>query len=39
MSKTKEIKTTDQISKFLLDKDNQKYHYNLYFYSRGSKTK
>jgi len=30
MSKTKEIQTTDQIAKFLSDKDNQKYHYNFY---------
>ena len=30
MSKTKDIKTTDQIAKFLSDKDNQKYHYNFY---------
>ena len=29
MSKTKEIQTTDQIAKFLSDKDNQKYHYNF----------
>jgi recombination protein RecA len=30
MSKTKEIQTTDQIAKFLSDKDNQKYHYNFH---------
>lgn len=30
MSKTKEIQTTDQIAKFLSDKDNKKYHYNFY---------
>jgi recombination protein RecA len=30
MNKIKEIKTTDQISKFLSDKDNQKYHYNFH---------
>ena len=30
MSKTKDIQTTDQIAKFLSDKDNQKYHYNFH---------
>ena len=30
MSKTKEVQTTDQISKFLSDKDNKKYHYNFH---------
>lgn len=30
MSKTKEIQTTDQIAKFLSDKDNKKYHYNFF---------
>lgn len=30
MSKTKEIQTTDQIAKFLSDKDNKKYHYNFH---------
>ena len=30
MSKTKDIQTTEQIAKFLSDKDNQKYHYNFY---------
>ena len=30
MSKTKEIQTTDQIAKFLSDKDNKKYHYNYH---------
>ena len=30
MSKIKDIKTTDQIAKFLSDKDNQKYHYNFH---------
>lgn len=30
MSKTKEINTTEQIAKFLSDKDNQKYHYNFH---------
>jgi len=30
MSKTKEIQTTDQIAKFLEDKDNKKYHYNFH---------
>tara|TARA_R110001592_G_scaffold115220_3_gene315568 strand:+ start:987 stop:2093 length:1107 start_codon:yes stop_codon:yes gene_type:complete len=30
MSKTKEIQTTDQIAKFLADKDNKKYHYNYH---------
>ena len=30
MAKTKEIQTTDQIAKFLSDKDNQKYHYNFH---------
>ena len=30
MTKVKEIQTTDQIAKFLSDKDNQKYHYNFY---------
>ena len=30
MSKTKEVQTTDQIAKFLSDKDNKKYHYNFH---------
>lgn len=30
MSKIKEVQTTDQIAKFLADKDNKKYHYNFY---------
>ena len=30
MSKTKDIQTTEQIAKFLSDKDNQKYHYNFH---------
>ena len=30
MSKIKDIQTTDQIAKFLSDKDNQKYHYNFH---------
>jgi len=30
MAKTKTVNTTDQISNFLSDKDNQKYHYNFF---------
>lgn len=30
MSKIKEVNTTDQIAKFLGDKDNKKYHYNFH---------
>tara|TARA_Y100000114_G_scaffold9980_1_gene7872 strand:+ start:540 stop:1646 length:1107 start_codon:yes stop_codon:yes gene_type:complete len=30
MSKLKEVQTTDQIAKFLSDKDNKKYHYNFH---------
>ena len=30
MSKTKDIQTTEQIAKFLADKDNKKYHYNYH---------